>query len=246
MKHLLIVGSSGSGKTTLIQRLMRSLSHLPIQGFVTEEFRQADVRAGFWLSLADGRQILLAHRQSSSGFARGPYRINMSVLDEVAAPLIASAHQSARALFIDELSKIEPASAAISNAVREALDRQIAVIATANIQPSVFISSLKRRRDVELVPLTITNRETVEEELKERLAFLCADDPLHQRVEHQANRICELIVSGNVPVLDIEIQQSRLQDSVAKLFPNQPQLYQLLYEMRFRRLWQQFRQEAAA
>jgi nucleoside-triphosphatase THEP1 len=41
---------------------------------------------GFWLSPLDGRQVLLAHRRIESDVRVGTYKVNTSVLDEVAAP----------------------------------------------------------------------------------------------------------------------------------------------------------------
>jgi hypothetical protein len=60
-------------------------------------------------------------------------------------------------------------------------------------------------------------------------------------LQRQAERICELIVGGDVPLVDIEIQQEALRAAVARAFPEKQALYDLLYESRFRRLWQQFR-----
>jgi len=73
------------------------------------------------------------------------------------------------------------------------------------------------------------------------LAALCQEDEHLQLVQREADRICELIVASDVPPIDIEIQQAKLREMVARLFPDKQGVYQLLYESRFRRLWQQFR-----
>lgn len=243
MKHLLIIGRSGVGKTTLIKHLVQALRRRPIDGFVTEEYREETNRVGFWLSPLDGRQMLLAHRELSTGVRVGPYKVNTAVLDEVAVPLIHRAKNRARVLFLDELGKMGLASAFFARAVREAFDQGPSIVATASIAPVSFLDSLKERRDVELVPLTAANRESVTEELIERLPLLCAEEPPLRELEACAKRICELIVAGQVPLLDIEIQQAVLRELVAKAFPDKPHQYQLLYETRFRRLWQQFRHD---
>ena len=241
MKHLLIVGRPGIGKTTLMKRLTQSLRSCPIDGFVTEELREHEQRVGFWLSPLDGRQILLAHRRMENGVRVGPYRVNVSVLDDIAVSIIRRAIQRAFVLFLDELGKMELCSAPFERAVQEAFDRGPSVVATAGVASMPFLNALKRRKDVELVPLSTANRDAVEEELTARLQALCAEDEAVRGLQRQADRICEMIVSGEVPQIDIEIQQSALREAIARTFPDKQALYQLIYESRFRRLWQQFR-----
>ena len=243
MKHLLIVGRPGSGKTTLVKELARSLRRCPIDGFLTEECREGEQRVGFWLSPLDGRQVLLAHRRFEHGVRIGPYLVNPAVLDDVAVPVIQRGVQRAFLLFLDELGKMELSSKAFEQAVQEAFDHGPSIVATAGMSPLPFLTMLKRRRDVELIPLSAANREDVKEELLARLSALCAEDEAVRALQRQADRICELIVSGDVPLIDIEIQQAALREAVARAFPDKQALYQLLYESRFRRLWQQFRRE---
>jgi len=241
MKHLLIVGRPGIGKTTLMKRLVQSLRRHPIDGFLTEELREQEQRMGFWLSPLDGRQVLLAHRRMEGGVRVGPYRVNVAVLDDVAVSVIRRGIQQAFVLFLDELGKMELCSAPFAQAVQDAFDRGPSVVATAGVTSIPFLDALKRRKDVELIPLSSANRAAVEEELTARLQALCAEDEAVRALQRQADRICEMIVSGEVPQIDIEIQQGALREAVAKAFPDKQALYQLVYESRFRRLWQQFR-----
>ena len=241
MQHLLIVGRPGSGKTFLMKRLVRSLRPHPIDGFLTEECREEGQRVGYWLSPLDGRQVLLAHRRLEGGVRRGLYKVNPSVLDDVAVPVVRRGMARSTVLFLDELGRMELCSPVFEQAVREAFDGGASIVATAGLVPLPFVSALKRRRDVELIPLSSANRAVVEEELTARLRALCAQDEATRALQRQADRICDLIVSGEVPPIDIEIQQTRLREAVANAFPDQHALYQLLYESRFRRLWQQFR-----
>ena len=114
------------------------------------------------------------------------------------------------------------------------------VVATAGLAPIPLLTALKRRKDVELIPLSPANRAAIEEELTVRLGALCAEDEAVRALQRQADRICEMIVSGDVAQIDIEIQQTALRVAIARAFPEKQSLYQLLYETRFRRLWQQF------
>ncbi|MBI3321020.1 MAG: hypothetical protein HYZ91_01985 [Candidatus Omnitrophica bacterium] len=243
MKHLLIVGRPGIGKTTLMKHLIQALPNRPIDGFVTEELREHEQRMGCWLSPLDGRQVLLAHRRIEGGVRVGPYQVNVSVLDEVAVPVIRRAVQCAGILFLDELGTMERCSKPLTEAVQDAFDRGPSVVATASPSSSPLLDALKRRKDVELIPLSSANRAAVEEELIARLQALCAEDGAARALQRQADHICGMIVSGECPLVDIEIRQAALREAVARTFPDQPLRYQLIYESRFRRLWQQFRRE---
>lgn len=241
MKHLMIVGRPGIGKTTLLKRIARSLRTRRIDGFLTEELREHEQRMGFWLSPLDGRQVLLAHRRMEGGVRVGPYNVNMSVLDDVAVSVIRRGIARALVLLLDELGKMELASEHCRRAIQDAFDRGPSVVATAGVASIPFLDALKRRKDVELIPLSTANRDAVEEELTARLHMLCAEETAVRDLQRQADRICEMIVSGEAPQIDIEIQQAALRDAVAQTFPEKPAFYQLIYESRFRRVWQQFR-----
>jgi len=243
VKHLFIVGRPGVGKTTLIKRLTQELRGCPIDGFYTEELRENHERLGFWLSSVDGRQALLAHRHLIHSPHRvGPYRVNAAVLDELGIGIIRRAMQQALILFLDEIGWMELCSPTFQQAVEDAVTRGPRLVATVGVQPVPFLVALKSRKDVELIPLTKTNWNAVFEELLVRLQALCDEDEQVRTLQRQADRICEMIVSSDVPEIDIEIQEAKLREAVAQLFPDKQALYHLLYETRFRRLWQQFRQ----
>jgi hypothetical protein len=177
-----------------------------------------------------------------SPYRVGSYKVNVSVLDELAVEVIRRAMRRALILFIDEIGKMELCSQAFRHGVEQVIARGPRLVATGGIHSLPFLNTLKRRKDVELVPLTEGNWKSVFEELKARLAALCDEDDHVRALQRQADQICEMIISGEVPEIDIEIQQAKLRDAVAQLFPEKQALYHILYESRFRRLWQQFRQ----
>ena len=57
-----------------------------------------------------------------------------------------------------------------------------------------------------------------------------------------ADRIASLIVGSDYPMIDIVIEKQKLRERIAELFPDKIDLYDLIYEPRFRRLAEQFRQ----
>ena len=62
-------------------------------------------------------------------------------------------------------------------------------------------------------------------------------------IKRAASRICQMILDDSCHDVDIEIAQSKLRDRVAELFPDKVHVYEMIYEARFKRLWEQFRKK---
>ncbi|MFZ5833605.1 MAG: hypothetical protein ACOY3P_26250 [Planctomycetota bacterium] len=62
-----------------------------------------------------------------------------------------------------------------------------------------------------------------------------------REVQRMANRVCTLILSSDLPAIDIEIEKGKVRDRCLELYPDREQLYEMVYESRFQRLWDQFR-----
>jgi hypothetical protein len=56
-----------------------------------------------------------------------------------------------------------------------------------------------------------------------------------------ADRLAFLIVATDCPRIDVDIERANLRRCCQQLFPDKMELYEMVYESRFRRLWQQFR-----
>ena len=63
-----------------------------------------------------------------------------------------------------------------------------------------------------------------------------------QRLQRAASRVCQLILREDYPAIDIEIAKEQVRELAEELFPDRMALYEMIYESRFRRLWQQWRQ----
>ncbi len=60
--------------------------------------------------------------------------------------------------------------------------------------------------------------------------------------QRMADRVCSLIVGSDYPRIDIEIEKARVRDRCEELYPDRMDLYDMIYESRFERLWYQFRE----
>ena len=61
-------------------------------------------------------------------------------------------------------------------------------------------------------------------------------------LQRQADRVCVLILSSDLPAIDIEIEKNKVRERCLELYPDREELYEMVYESRFQRLWEQFRQ----
>ena len=68
-----------------------------------------------------------------------------------------------------------------------------------------------------------------------------AEDRKIMEIRAMADRIASLIVGSDYPMIDIEIEKQKLKERISELFPDKVDLYDLIYEPRFRRLKDQFR-----
>ncbi len=62
-----------------------------------------------------------------------------------------------------------------------------------------------------------------------------------REIQEEASVICQMILDESTSEVDIEIAKTKLRDRVRELFPDKLSVYEMIYEARFRRLWEQFR-----
>ncbi len=65
----------------------------------------------------------------------------------------------------------------------------------------------------------------------------------YRQLQRRTERICALILIEEYPAVDIVVERSLLRSEVAERFPADLDLYDLIFESRFDRLWEQFRAE---
>ncbi|MHC4942123.1 MAG: hypothetical protein ACYTG7_03805 [Planctomycetota bacterium] len=60
-------------------------------------------------------------------------------------------------------------------------------------------------------------------------------------LKRSADRIAFLIVASDYPEIDLTIEEEKLRDLCARLFPDRLDLFEMIYSARFQRLKEQFR-----
>jgi hypothetical protein len=63
----------------------------------------------------------------------------------------------------------------------------------------------------------------------------------YRRLQRRTDRLCSLIISSGASQREIQSERQDLRAQALRLFPDRMDLYDMIYESRFDRLWQQFR-----
>lgn len=159
-RNLLITGHPGVGKTTLILKVLRGLQR-DADGFYTRELREKGRRVGFELVTLQGERGILAHTNVRSPFRVGKYGVEMMALEKLGVNAITHAIRSRSLVVIDEIGRMEIYSTAFRKSVVEALDSPAPLLATIGPQPIRFLKQIKSRVDVELIEVTVDNRDAL-------------------------------------------------------------------------------------
>ena len=65
-------------------------------------------------------------------------------------------------------------------------------------------------------------------------------DAFAEEIQRRANRICSLILYGDLEWVDIAIQIERLRDYCREHAPDKLEAFEHIYEARFIRIWEQW------
>jgi nucleoside-triphosphatase len=94
--------------------------------------------------------------------------VDLAAFERVALPAL-RAPRTGGVVVVDELGKMELASAAFCEAVAELLGRDVAVVATVHLGHHRFTDALKRRPDVQVIRVTDGTRDVLPRQLLDRL-----------------------------------------------------------------------------
>jgi nucleoside-triphosphatase len=167
--RVLLEGRPGIGKTTVARRLVGLLrdAGVPLGGFVTDEIRVRGRREGFMVEAVSGDRGVLAHVAMPGPPRVGRYGVDPPTFERIALPALAAPEPGV--VVVDELGKMELASAAFRDTVSALWDRDVAVVATVQLHHHPFTDALKARPDVRLLRVTEQGRDALPERLAAKL-----------------------------------------------------------------------------
>jgi nucleoside-triphosphatase len=159
------------GKTTVARSLIEQLRRrgIPVAGFTTEELREEGRRVGFAVEAIEGERAVLAHAHLPGPPRVGRYGVDLAAFERVALPALSDPPTGA-VVVIDELGKMELASAAFRQVVEALFDGDVPLAATVHAYRHPFTDALLGRPGVEIVPVTAATRDGLPDRLAERMA----------------------------------------------------------------------------
>ncbi len=164
----LLTGRPGTGKTSLIKQAVAEVGDRA-GGFYTEEIRSQGIRKGFRLITLEGQSAVLAHVSIKGRHRVGKYGVDTQSLDKIGVPALHQAARQRDLVVVDEIGKMELFSASFRQALLEIINSGHRVLGTIMQSPNPWSDALKKRPEVDLVPVTGSNNHQVLEDLRQWL-----------------------------------------------------------------------------
>lgn len=163
MKHILLTGPPRCGKTTLVRSVVARLQVFRLAGFVTEQVigRHRRRRVGFQAEGLNGGIAVLANIWSTSEIRVGKYGVELDDFERLVNGELRRSADHVDLFVVDEIGKMEVASTQFVELVGQLLDGERPVLATVAIRGGGLISEVKSRKDVELIAVNSTNRDSL-------------------------------------------------------------------------------------
>jgi len=168
---ILLQGPPKVGKTTVVERLVELLraGDVSAGGFVTRELREHGRRVGFAVRDLNGAEAVIAHQDYGTGVQVGRFGVDVAAFERVALPALAFALENGGIVVIDEIARMELASADFVNLLHKIMDQAVPIVATVHVHDHPVTAALLRRPDVEVVQVTQDNRDGLPARLLARL-----------------------------------------------------------------------------
>jgi nucleoside-triphosphatase len=141
---------------------------VPVTGFLTRELRQRGRRVGFEIETFEGERGVLAHVELPGPPRVGRYGVDLEAFEALALPAMKLPGDK-HVVLVDELGKMELASKPFGEATLALFDEPVPIVASVQTNPHPFTVRLRRRAEVETLPLTTANRDRLPGELARRL-----------------------------------------------------------------------------
>lgn len=179
-KNILVTGRPGIGKTTCVRRVAELLISrgARVGGMITVEVRERGRRVGFQIiDLQRGLRGWLARVGAPGDIRVGKYTVLLDDLERIGVSAIRDALETSHVVVIDEIGPMELYSEEFKMAVRDALESSKPLLATihARAERFEFGREILRRKDIDIVTLTIENRENAPALIARKIANLLSE-----------------------------------------------------------------------
>ena len=164
---IFLTGEPRIGKSTLLDSVIESVNEK--RGFITKEVRTDGVRTSFNMISSTGDKIVLCDVNSTSEIRVSRYGVNIDELNKFIDNL--PDIEPGRLIYIDEVGQMELYSDSFKALVNDYLEKPNPLIGTlSSVYNDEFTEELRKRDDVEIIQVTLENRDALKNELISRIA----------------------------------------------------------------------------
>jgi nucleoside-triphosphatase len=167
--NLLLTGKPGCGKTTLVCRVLERLGNRRPAGFYTREIRRRGRRLGFEAVGLGGTSTVLAHVEHRTGVRVGRYGVDLRGFEPLVRRELSRPPGEVDLFVIDEIGPMECHSRLFVQCATNVLDGAAPVLASIASAGGGFMAEVRSRPDVELLTVSVANRDELAEAVERRL-----------------------------------------------------------------------------
>lgn len=166
IKNVFLYGSSGVGKSTIINKIVNSVS-CSIGGFKEEHILNGEEKIFNIISMLDGE---IKGTIGEFKYIDGSYKlISMDRTFNVQGVDILMNSLNKDLIIMDELGRLEDRAEEFKAMVNKVLNSNKVVLGVIKPFDTRFLKEIKSREDVVTIEVTLSNREYIEDEIKEIL-----------------------------------------------------------------------------
>ena len=163
---ILLTAPPATGKTTAIQRIIDSLGAMNCDGFYTQEVINIEgQRTGFVCNTLSGMHSKLADISFESEVRVGQYGVDITGFEGVAINTLEESLRTKKILIVDELGPMQLVSEKFRKALSIVMDSEKTVVGTIFYSQHPAVDEIKKRKNVELIELTVENRDYIANEI---------------------------------------------------------------------------------
>lgn len=181
---LLLVAKPRIGKSTCIKKIVNLLGESNCTGFYTEEIRDETTgeRTGFLTKTLSGEETLLASTSFDSKLKIGKYGVHIEEFEKIGLPSLKSVFHNDRTLIIDEIGPMQMCSKRFREILLKLQKTEKIIIGTICFKGCDFIEDYKKMPNVDLIELTLENRDIMPNKVMELINYL---KDYHTRIERK-------------------------------------------------------------
>ncbi len=176
VKNIVIIGLPQTGKSTLLKSVLDSYEGI-ITGLITTEMRENDERVGFKMgNYYRGDHVnpfakVIARIDFDSNIKVSKYCVNISEINKQALSQWRVSITPKHLLYLDEIGEMQMYSQVFTELAQKYLDTpNICIMTVSEKYTCNFIEDIKKREDIELIELTLENRDRMKTYILEKIA----------------------------------------------------------------------------